>query len=130
MFAFDPDASLDDNAAAMAAALDDVHDGEVTVAVRDSQAADGTPIRTGDVIGIVDDQILFVGSDVAQVTRRMVDAMQDEFDGDTLTILAGSDLAQDAFEELVAAIEQAQPDLEVDAQRGEQPLYPVVLAIE
>ena len=51
-------------------------------------------------------------------------------EGDTLTILAGADLDDEAFETLVAAIEEAQPDLEVDAHRGEQPLYPVVFSIE
>ncbi|MEE1273858.1 MAG: hypothetical protein UHI81_05090, partial [Olegusella sp.] len=36
----------------------------------------------------------------------------------------------DDFEALQAAIEEAQPDLEIDAHRGEQPLYPVVFSIE
>ena len=49
---------------------------------------------------------------------------------DSLTILAGSDMDDAAFEELLAAIEEAQPDLEIDAHRGEQPLYPVIFSIE
>jgi hypothetical protein len=130
MFAFDPALSLEANAAAMTEALSAVHDGEVTVAVRDSQAADGTPIATGDVIGIVDDKIRFVGSDVTEVAERMVCAMQDEFEGDTLTVLRGSDLAQGDFDALVASLEERLPDLEVDAQYGGQPLYPVVLSVE
>ena len=36
----------------------------------------------------------------------------------------------ETFEALVAAIEEAQPDLEVDPHRGEQPLYPVIFSIE
>ena len=47
-----------------------------------------------------------------------------------ITILAGADLGDDAFNELIEAIEEAQPDLEVDAHRGEQPLYPVIFSIE
>ena len=35
-----------------------------------------------------------------------------------------------SFEALVARIEEAYEDLEVDAHRGEQPLYPVVLSVE
>ena len=61
---------------------------------------------------------------------RVINRMQEDEEGDTLTILAGSDLSDDAFEELLAAIEEAQPDLEIDAHRGEQPLYPVVFSIE
>ena len=56
--------------------------------------------------------------------------MQDAEEGDTLTILAGSDLTDEAFKEITDAIEEAQPDLELDAHRGEQPLYPVIFSIE
>ncbi len=130
MFAFDPEASLEENAAAMVEAAAGVHDGEVTRAVRDSRADDGTPIRAGDVIGIVDDAIRFVGSDVAEVAARMAAALQDDFDGDTLTVLAGADLDDASFAALLEAVEGAAPDLDVDAHRGEQPLYPVVMAVE
>ena len=41
-----------------------------------------------------------------------------------------ADMTDDDFEALQAAIEEAQPDLEIDAHRGEQPLYPVVFSIE
>ena len=130
MFAVDPEASLEDNVAAMTEAIADVRGGEVTTAVRDSQAADGTPIHAGDVMGIQDDSIDVVGTDVAQVTLDLIAKMQDEEEGDSLTILAGADLDDAAFEALVARIEEAQPDLEVDPHRGEQPLYPVIFSIE
>ena len=44
--------------------------------------------------------------------------------------LAGEELSDEAFQEIVDAIEEAQPDLEIDAHRGEQPLYPVIFSIE
>ena len=130
MFVVDPEASLEDNARAMTEAIQGVRGGEVTTAVRDSQAADGTPIHDGDVMGIQDDSIDVVGSDVAQVTLDLIAKMQDEEEGDSLTILAGQDMDDESFEALVAAIEEAQPDLEVDPHRGEQPLYPVIFSIE
>ena len=130
MFVVDPDASLEDNAEAMREAIAEVRGGEVTRAVRDSQAADGSPIHDGDVMGIQDGSIDVVGDDVKKVTLDLIAKMQDEEEGDSLTILAGSDMDDEAFEDLVDAIEEAQPDLEVDAHRGEQPLYPVVFAIE
>ena len=130
MFSADLEGDLEDNVEAMSDAIADVRGGEITTAVRDSQAADGSPIHAGDVMGIQDDAITVVGSDVQQVTLDVIDRMQDEEEGDTLTILAGADLDDDAFAELVSAIEEAQPDLEVDAHRGEQPLYPIVFSIE
>ena len=130
MFAVDPQGSLEDNVEAMTEAIQGVRGGEVTTAVRDSQAADGSPIHAGDVMGIQDDSIDVVGSSVEQVTLDLIAKMQDEEEGDSLTILAGQDMDEEAFERLVAAIEEAQPDLEVDPHRGEQPLYPVIFSIE
>ncbi len=130
MFAFNPTASLDDNAAAMAEVLPGVHDGEITHAVRDSQTVNGDAIHSGDVIGLVEDKVTYAGSDVCDMCVEMVKAMQADIEGDTLTILAGLDMPQDEFEALVERLEDAVPDLDVDAHRGEQPLYPIVLSIE
>ena len=130
MFAFNPTASLEDNAAAMAEVLPGVHDGEITHAVRDSQTVNGDAIHSGDVIGLVDDKVTYVGSDVCDMCVEMVKAMQADIEGDTLTILAGLDMPQDEFEALVERLEDAVSDLDVDAHRGEQPLYPIVLSIE
>jgi len=130
MFAVDAEGGLDENVESMSDAISEVRDGEVTTAVRDSQAADGSPIHAGDVMGIENDAITVVGSDVEEVTLEVINRMQDEEEGDTLTILAGSDLDDESFGRLLAAIEEAQPDLEIDSHRGEQPLYPVVFSIE
>ena len=130
MFAFNPTASLEDNAAAMAEVLPGVHDGEITHAVRDSQTVNGDAIHSGDVIGLVDDKVTYVGSDVCDMCVEMVKAMQADIEGDTLTVLAGLDMPQDEFEALVERLEDAVPDLDIDAHRGEQPLYPIVLSIE
>ena len=130
MFAFNPTASLEDNAATMAEVLPGVHDGEITHAVRDSQTVNGDAIHSGDVIGLVDDKVTYVGSDVCDMCVEMVKAMQADIEGDTLTILAGLDMPRDEFEALVERLEDAVPDLDVDAHRGEQPLYPIVLSIE
>ena len=130
LFAVLPDSSLDDAVEAMTEAIAEVRDGEITCAVRDSQASDGTPIHAGDVMGIINDSIDIVGSDVKQVALDCIARMQDEEEGDALTILAGKDFSDEDFEDLIARIEEAQPDLEIDAHRGEQPLYPVIFSIE
>ena len=130
LFAVVPGDPADEVVEAMTEALDDVCDGEVTRAVRDSSASDGTPIHDGDVMGIIQGSIDIVGSDVKQVTLDCINRMQDDEEGDALTILAGSDLSDDDFQDILDAIEEAQPDLEIDAHRGEQPLYPVIFSIE
>ena len=130
LFAVLPDMSAEEAVEAMCEAREDVRDGEVTRAVRDSQASDGTPIHDGDVMGIICDSIDIVGSDVLQVTVECINRMIDEEEGDSLTILAGEELSDEAFQEILDAIEEAQPDLEIDAHRGQQPLYPVIFSIE
>ncbi len=130
MVVINPEFDLDANVEAMCEAIEDVRDGEVTSAVRDSQAADGSPIHTGDVMGIYNGSIDVVGSDVADVTLKVIEKMQEDEEGEFLTILAGKDMNEDDFESLVETIEERFPDLEVDQHRGEQPLYPVIFAIE
>ena len=125
-----PDSELEDVVAAMVDAISEVRDGEVTRAVRDSSASDGSPIHSGDVMGIIAGSIDVGGSDGKQVTLDCINRMQEEEEGDALTILAGEELSDEAFQEIVDAIEEAQPDLEIDAHRGEQPLYPVIFSIE
>ena len=130
MFAVDMDESAQDNVEEMLDAISEVRDGEVTHAVRNSAAKDGTPIHSGDVMGIVSGAIEVVGSSVKQVTLDVIGRMQDEEEGDTLTILAGSDLSDEEFEDICQSISLAHPDLEIDPHRGEQPLYPVIFSIE
>ena len=130
MFEVDPEATLDENVELMMDAIAAVRDGEVTTAVRDSSAADGSPIHAGDVMGIASGAIISVGSSVQDVTVDVINQMMDEEEGDTLTLLAGVDMDDEAFEALCDAIQEAQPDLEIDPQRGDQPLYPVVFSIE
>ena len=128
MFAVDMDASMEENAKAMTEVLADVKCGEVTVAIKDSKTSNGAEIRPGDYIGIAQGSLDIVGTSVEEVTLALVEEMS--ADTDTLTLLAGEDYPQDDFEALAEQIEGRFGDLEVDAQRGEQPLYPIVFSLE
>ncbi len=129
MFGVDEDASLEENVESMTESFADVRTGEVTTAIKDSKDAHDNPIREGDVIGIADGSIEAVGSDVSQVVMALLETM-DASDADTCTILAGEDMDDETFDALASRIAEAYEDLEVDAHRGEQPLYPVVLSVE
>lgn len=129
LFGFDESASLEENVESMTEAYADVKTGEVTTAIKDSKDAHDNPIKEGDVIGIADGSIEAVGSTTEEVVMELLGAMEAE-DADTLTILAGEDLDEAAFDALVARIGEAFEDLEIDAHRGDQPLYPVVMSVE
>ena len=128
MFAVDPDAGLSANVEAMCDAIACVSYGEVTRAIKDSKTSGGAPIAPGDVIGIGDGSLDVVGSSIEDVTLELIGRLDDDYD--TLTLLAGQDYDDDALASLAEAIEEAYPELDVDAQRGDQPLYPVVFSIE
>ena len=129
MFAFDETASLEENVEAMTEARDEVKTGEVTRAIKDSKDVHGNPIHDGDVIGIADGELEVVSDSIEDATMRILEVLEAE-DADTLTILAGEDYTDDAFEALIERIEEAYEDLEIDSHRGEQHLYPIVLSVE
>lgn len=131
MLGAEPETSLDDNVEEMTDAASEVKSGEVTVAIKKSKDEKGGPIRKGDVIGICDGAIKAVGKDVGDVTLDLIKqlAAANE-DYDTLTILAGSDLSDDDFDKVIAKIEEALPDFDINRHRGEQPLYPIVFSVE
>ena len=128
LFAADQEASLEDNVEAMTEVLEDVHCGEVTTAIKDSKTSGGEEIHPDDYIGIADGSLDVVGHSVEEVVLALIAELDDDLD--TLTLLAGEQFDDDALDALVEQVEDRFPELEVDAQRGEQPLYPVIFSIE
>ncbi len=129
LFGFNPDSSMEENVQAMTEAYADVKTGEVTHAIKDAKDAHGNPIKDGDVIGIADGSIEAVGSDVSDVVCDLLRVMEAD-DADTCTVLAGEQFTDEELDALVARIEETYEDLEIDAHRGEQALYPVVFSLE
>ncbi|MDD6785151.1 MAG: DAK2 domain-containing protein [Eggerthellales bacterium] len=129
LFGVDPEADLEANIESMTDAFAEVKTGEITTAIKDSKDAHDNPIHDGDVIGIADGSIEAVGQSLEQVFLDLLETMEAD-DMDNLTILAGADLSQEDFDALVEKVEEAYEDLEIDAQRGEQPLYPIIFSLE
>ena len=129
LFVFNEDATLEENVEEMIDACQDVATGEVTRAIKDAKDAHGNPIHDGDIIGIASGSIEIVANSVEDATLGILRTM-DAQDADNLTLLAGADLTDEALESLVEKIEAEFEDLEIDSQRGDQPLYPVVLSVE
>ncbi len=127
LLAFDGSTSFEDVVAEMTQAASAVRTGEVTTAVKDSKGKAGA-IKSGQIIGIADHEIEVIGESVEDVALRLIDVLAD--DAETLTILAGDDLDDEALGRLADAAAAAHPELEVETHRGGQPLYPVIMALE
>jgi dihydroxyacetone kinase-like predicted kinase len=128
LLALDPEADPDDAVAEMTEAADAVRVAEVTTAVKDSTGAKVGDIGTGQIIGISQGEIEVVGEDVMDVAEEVLAVIVDG--ADTLTVLAGQDFSDEQLEDLVERFTARYPELEIDALRGDQPLYPVLLAAE
>ena len=127
LLAFDPESEPKQNVDSMMEAASYVRTGEVTTAIKNSKAKVGD-IRKGQVIGISNGEIEIVGEEVTEVAVNLAEHLAD--DAETLTILAGEQLDDSSLESLVETVQSAHPDVEVDAHRGDQPLYPVIIAAE
>ena len=123
-----PDHSVEENKEQMMAETENVKTGQVTYAVRDTEI-DGKNIKQNDLMGIEDNSILAVGTDLMATTLEMVDAMVDE-DSAIVSIYFGSDSDEDSANELAAAIEEKYPDVEVEVNDGGQPIYYYVISVE
>ncbi len=123
-----PDKSPEDNAADMTEEIESVKTGEVTYAVRDTKI-DGVEIKSGDIMGIGDNGILAVGSDVSDVVMKMLEKITDE-DSELISIYNGSDYSYEAAEALCERIQEAYPDVDVEVNDGGQPIYYIILSVE
>lgn len=128
LLAFNENASLEDNAAAMSDSLSEVVSGSITRAVRDT-TIDGLAIQENDVLGMVDGKILVANQDMATALRQTFEKMVDE-DSEIATIYVGEEGSQALAEELVDYLEEKYEDLEVEVHQGQQPVYPYLMSVE
>ncbi len=119
---------LEENLAAMEEGMREVKTGEVTYAVRSTVAGD-LHIEERDIIGLAEGKIAVVGSTPTAVAQDLVRTMVDE-DSSVISIYYGSDLDDQAAQELHELISTEFPDCEVEVYPGGQPLYYYIVSVE
>ena len=95
---FVPELSVEENEETMLREIKNVKTGQVTYAVRDT-VIDDKEIKKDDFMGIGDQGIVAVGTDMVKVTRDMIAELVDE-DSELISIYYGCDVAEDAAEAL------------------------------
>ena len=128
LVAYDPQASVDTNAAAMTEAVQRVRTGEVTQAVRDG-AGEGGPIKAGDWIAISRDGVSVIAKTAVDAAIGLVDRLADD-ESELVTVLVGADAATSDTARLEEHLALAHPQLEVEVHEGDQPLYPYLVGVE
>ena len=122
------DLSPEDNLQVMSESLSTVRSGEVTYAVRNTQV-DGREIHEGDIMGIGDRGILAVGEVLNTTTLDMLEEMVDDYTS-IVTVYAGEGIDDEAAGMLCDRIREKYPDVDVEMERGDQPVYYYIVSAE
>ncbi len=128
MLAFSADMGVEENTEAMTEAAENVHTASITYAVRDT-TYEGKEIHQGDIMGMIDNKLSVLGSEVHQVGLDIAEKMVNE-DTDLITIYYGSDVAEEDAQKLCDALAEKYDDCDVELQYGGQPLYYYLIAVE
>ena len=126
--AFMPDLSGEENAERMREAADRVHTASVTYAVRDT-TFDEREIHEGDIMGLVDNRIVQLGKDPAEVAEQMLGDMVTE-DSELITIYYGEDTSKEQADALRDRLAETYDACDVSVYLGGQPLYYYLIAVE
>ncbi|MDO4912356.1 MAG: DAK2 domain-containing protein [Lactobacillus sp.] len=128
MLAFDEDAELSDNVAAMTEELANVVSGEITKANRDTEIND-VEVHKDDYIGMIDGDLKVDDPDLINATSWMIEEMLDE-DSEIVTLIFGANSSEEQAKEVVAKLEEKHDDLEFEIHDGGQPVYDFLVSVE
>ncbi len=129
MLNFDPDASDNDNAIAMQAALDTVLTGQVTFAARDSDF-DGKQIKQGELLALANGKIVFTETDLELCMLKLTKQLINK-DSAYMTLFYGENVSEEDAERITAALNEKYSDkLEITLVNGGQPVYYFIISVE
>ena len=126
MLAFNPDAAVDENLAAMNAALDAVVSMSITYAVRDT-TIDGEKIENGQMLGLMNGSIECVANSTLECLDMLCDRMNN---ASFITLFYGSDVSEETAQAAEALVQSKNSDAEIVVVSGGQPLYDFIISVE
>ncbi len=124
----DPGRSVHTNVVSMTGAAVATRHGAVSVATKEALTWAGV-CHPGDVLGIVDGDVAFLGTDVAVAARDVLDRLLSA-GGELVTLVLGAEADPGLGEGIAAALERDRPELEVVVIDGGQPVYPLLVGVE
>ncbi len=124
----DPEVAFEEDVIAMTRAAGATRYGAVTIASRAALTTAG-PCNPGDVLGLVDGDIVAVSGDIQEAVRAILAGML-AIGGELVTVVFGAEEEDVQRRELVEWLERTFPLVEVVALDGGQPLWPVIVGVE
>lgn len=125
---FVPDDSAEENEKRMDEEINHVKTGQITYAVRDT-VIDDKEIQKGDLMGMGDQGLLSVGSDMKTVMLETLHKMVEE-DSALISIYYGAEVTDAEAEEIRSAVASAFSGMDIELEKGGQPVYYYVFSVE
>jgi len=128
LLAYDPEASVEENAEVMADAASRVVSGEVTRAIRATDS-DAGPIAEGDWLGLSRDGIQTISPSLADATCALLDLLVLD-QHEIVTVIEGEGATAADTRRITEWLAEHRAAVSVETHHGGQPLYPYLLSIE
>lgn len=130
MLSFDETQDAQANEEAMTEAAGAVETGQVTFAARDSEV-DGKPIKQGQMMGMTNGAIKFIGDDKEQIAFETAESMIDTSVHSLVTIIFGEGADESGAQVVEQKLgEKFGSDIEISIVDGGQPVYYYIISVE
>ena len=124
----DPGRGFDDDVVTMTAAAAQTRHGAVTLAAGEAVTTAGR-CSPGEVLGLVDGDVLVLGEDLGAVACAVLDRMLAP-GGELVTLVTGVGAPEGLAEAVRAHLGVAHPEVDVVVHPGGQPRYPLLIGVE
>jgi DAK2 domain fusion protein YloV len=121
-------ARFEDDVVAMTRAAGATRYGAVTIAVREALTTVG-PCQVGDVLGLVDGDIVVLGKDIVTVVRELLRGML-AVGGELVTLVSGLEAGREITDGIPEWVQREFPLVEISSYDGGQPLWPLIIGVE
>lgn len=126
MLAFNPDAEVEENVAAMKEAMAAVRSLSMTFAAHDS-TFDNREIKENQILGLVENKVRYVTDSREECMANLCDDMADAY---YVNLFYGEGVSEQEAVEMQNIIQQKLPDAEITLVNGGQPVYYFILSAE
>lgn len=130
MLAFDDNEDADANQMKMMQSAEAVETGQVTFAARDSEV-DGRPIKQGQIMGLLNGKIRFIGDDKEDIAFKTVDKLFKRNTHTLVTLIYGEGVSEKEAASVEERLkEKYKNDMEISIVNGAQTIYYYIISVE
>ena len=130
ILSFNSEETLDENTGNALKTLERSHTISITYSIRNTQI-NGLKIKKGDIIGMLDEDIIAKGRNSPEVIDKIVEKRKDLFEeAEFIGIYSGMDSKTEDTETILKNFKEHFPDIEIDVTDGGQPYYYYLISIE